>query len=220
MELKDSIVDVWGADMNVDSVFLKTCFAMLAPDEVNRAGNYRFNKDRDHFIARRGILRSLIGDYLNYEPRKVQFAYGAFGKPFVIDQPLYFNLTHSKDQVIFAFSRETPLGIDMELIKDGIDYMQVADHFFAPGEVASLRKKEGIDLRQSFYRCWTRKEAFIKANGDGLSFPLNQFEVSLKPNEQEALIEIRDSSDNVPMWTINNLNVRKDFFGALAYKNT
>jgi len=212
-------IHIWCLGLSDDSELFTQCFPLLSKDEKERADKFKFSDERDSFIHRRGALRRILGRYLEKDPGEILFNYGKFGKPFVIDHPLHFNLSHSKDQVIFAVSRKTPLGIDIERIKEDVDYLQVAQHFFSPSEVAGLNVKEGIELRRSFYRCWTTKEAFIKAIGEGLSFPLNQFDVSIDPNESAAILEIRNSNDSAERWTIKDLKVPDNYAGALAYRS-
>ncbi|MDA0194648.1 MAG: 4'-phosphopantetheinyl transferase superfamily protein [Bacteroidetes bacterium] len=219
-QLTDDIVHVWEVDLNVDPAFLKTCSRTLSPDELERANKYAFEKDHNYFIARRGVLRKLIGHYLNAKPDSIYFNYGPFGKPYL---PKYhdfqFNLAHSNGHALMAFSIKIPLGIDLEFINRNLEFDNIADHFFSRGETKSLKNVSTEQKAISFYNCWTRKEAFIKARGDGLTFPLDKFEVSIEPNDQKALIGLYHDSENAGDWTIKSLEVEGDFAAALAFKD-
>jgi 4'-phosphopantetheinyl transferase len=160
---------------------------LLSSEERDRAGRFRFLKDRNRFILARGSLRSLLGSYLRCKPENVRFAYGALGKPAVDGQSgalgLRFNLSHSKDLLLIAFARRREVGVDIEWIRAGADHENIAEYLFSPREVASLRSLPLTLQRESFFNSWTCKEAYAKALGTGLSERLVQFEVSLLRRE-------------------------------------
>src|SRR5262249_20133919 len=150
--------------------------SILAPDEKERAARFHFEHLRSAFIAARGVLRCLLGGYLNRHPGRVQFRYGARGKPALEpDAGIEFNLAHSGGLAVLAFASGCPIGVDLEQIRPIPELREIAARFFCAEEAAEIASLPSGERQRSFFRCWTRKEAYIKATGDGLSAPLDQF---------------------------------------------
>lgn len=169
---------------------------VLSADERERAARFHFLKDREHFIAARGLLRLLLSRYLDLPPQQLSFSYSPYGKPALAGErdctSLRFNVSHSHGVALYAFTLEREVGVDVEYIRQDVVGESIAEHFFSAQEVTSLRALPAGVQPQAFFNCWTRKEAFIKARGEGLSFPLDQFDVSLVPGEATALISTRN----------------------------
>ncbi|MCP4626149.1 MAG: 4'-phosphopantetheinyl transferase superfamily protein [bacterium] len=176
-------IHIWLASFRQPASIVNSLSGILSPDEQKRANRFHFAKDKKSYIIGRGLLRQIIGEYQEIEPRQIRFCYSKFGKPFFQNQThqrhLNFNLSHSKDFVLFGFVNDLKIGIDIEYIRPGPAEDGIAERFFTPNEVKVLRSLPLQHQRQAFYLCWTRKEAYIKANEQGLSMPLDQFEVSL-----------------------------------------
>ncbi|MFL6214166.1 MAG: 4'-phosphopantetheinyl transferase family protein [Blastocatellia bacterium] len=210
-------VHVWRARLDQPQR-LAEFSATLAPDEQARAARYHFQKDRDHFIAARGLLRLLLSRYLQINPANFSFCYSAFGKPSLASHhgaDLCFNISHSHDLALLAFAQGRELGIDLEWIRPEVAGEQIAEHFFSRGEVATLRALPERRQTEAFFNCWTRKEAYIKARGEGLSLPLNQFDVSLAPGEPAALLRAA-MSDETARWMMLDLTVGAGYKAALV----
>ncbi len=179
--------------------FLQT----LNDEERARAQRFHFDKHRHHFIVGRGVLRALLGRYLAMKPEALQFRYGAYGKPTLDGEhrqsPLRFNVSHSHETALFGFVQEREIGIDVEYIRRDFSTEDIARRFFTPNEVESIESNPEAERVAAFYRCWTRKEAYIKAIGSGLSQPLNQFDVNC-----------------LPEWSLIDLEPGEDYVGALA----
>jgi 4'-phosphopantetheinyl transferase len=192
---------------------------LLAPDECDRANRFHFKKDRDLYVSARGLLRTLLGRYLHVEPGRLRFRYSNFGKPSLVDaggMPLRFNVAHSGDQILFAFALARETGVDVERVRDDFATNEIASHYFSRQEVATL-KALPTDLRvESFFRCWTLKEAYVKARGEGLSLPLDRFTVSVDPREPAALVAVEDTPEEVSRWSLWDLNPCAGYAGALA----
>jgi 4'-phosphopantetheinyl transferase len=192
---------------------------LLTPDENDRANRFHFKKDRDLFVRARGLLRTILGRYLHVEPERLRFDYSKFGKPALVDtdgMPLRFNVAHSGDQILFAFALAREIGVDVERVRDDLATDEIATRFFSPHEVTTLRALPA-DLRvESFFRCWTLKEAYIKARGEGLSLPLDRFTVSVDPREPAALVAVEDVPEEVSRWSLWDLNPCAGYAGALA----
>jgi 4'-phosphopantetheinyl transferase len=166
----------------------------LSDGERQRASRFAFERGRRRFIVGRARLRHLLGARLGVPPQAVEFECGAHGKPALArrfaDAHLRFNLSHSDELAVYAFSRGGEIGIDVEAIRPLADPAAIAAHFFSRREHAAYRALDPRDRPLGFFQCWTRKEAFIKALGDGLTHPLDSFDVSLAPGEPAELLHI------------------------------
>jgi 4'-phosphopantetheinyl transferase len=185
---------------------------LLAPCERARAERFHFQRDRDRFIAGRGRLRRILGAYLQQSPNLLQFCYGASGKPAVAG-PLSFNLSHSGEFAALAVAR-FGLGVDIECVRPIEE--AVAERFFAADEVARLRRLPETQQTEAFFACWTRKEAYVKALGDGLSLPLDCFSVSLEPQESARLLRAGNDPAEPSRWQFHHFVPAPGFVGAIA----
>jgi len=193
-------VHVWRAWLDVSAGLLGQLEASLSPDERERAARFRFVKDRDRFVAARGILRDILARYLGANAAALRFRYEAAGKPALADSSeLRFNASHSHGLALYAVATERDVGIDIELIRPRVAEEKIAERFFRPAEAASLRTLPKEKQAEAFFRIWTRKEAYIKAVGTGLSMPLDSFD----PAE-------------VPGWEVRDLDPDPRYRAALA----
>ena len=216
-------IHIWRVSLTMSQGEIDRFSRLLASDEQEKAGRYRFEKDRNQFIIGRGLLRTLLGCYLGCEPRHVSFRYSSYGKP-SLGEPLassglQFNLSHSHQLALLAFTYTRDIGIDIEYMRPNVEFEQLAEHFFAPEECAVLRSVAPSARAETFYNCWTRKEAYIKARGEGLSIPLASFDVSLRPGEPAALLQSREDPAEVPHWSLHALFPGEHYAAALAIKD-
>ena len=213
--LEMGAVHVWRSSLDQPHDKLDRFRRMLEPDELNRASRFHFEKHRQHFIVARGFLRAVIGRYLEMQPEALRFSYGAYGKPgLASEHVLRFNLSHSHEVALLAVALDAELGVDVEHIRADFASEEIARRFFSRAEVEvfnALRKEERV---AAFFRCWTRKEAYIKAIGKGLSQALDAFDVTLAPDVQPALLRAED--DDVSRWWLSNVDVGEGYAGALA----
>ncbi len=197
-------------------------YSLLAANERKRAERFHFEKDRNRFIVRRGILRILLGCYLGVEPSRLLFSYGKNDKPVLADiydsTEMHFNLSHSEGLAIYAFTGDREIGIDIEQIRDIPDMEQIFERFFSPRENEVFHILPESRRKEAFFNCWTRKEAFIKATGDGLSMPLDKFDVSLVPGEPARLLRIEGDTEEAQRWSMQDLKDASGFAAALAVK--
>ena len=178
--LPDDEVHVWLALIPSARTRLNEWVQILSAEEGERAKRFRFDEHRERSQITRGLLRSLLGQYLGRTPQELSFAYNAHGKPEVKNCGVHFNTSHSGDYATFAFTRAGAVGVDIEKLRDDITRRdQIAEKHFAPGERAQLQAVPEQKRPRAFFDLWTRKEAFVKARGDGLFSGLNQFEVCL-----------------------------------------
>lgn len=217
VELATNEVHVWCADLNQDSALVEQFHATLTSDEQERAAKFYFPKDKQHFVVARGLLRLILGRYLDQAPAQLRFAYNAYGKPSVEATPsLHFNLSHSKGLALLGVSSDRELGIDLEYIRTDFPCEQVAKSVFSVSEQAILRSLPDALKHEAFFNAWTRKEAYIKALGQGLSIPLDQFDVAFVPGEPADLLEVRGTWDNAHNWTLQHLSPAPNYAGAIA----
>lgn len=196
--LEEGWLDVWRIDVRQPPAAVQELRALLSPDEEERAARYRFDHARESFVVTRAALRTLAGSYLEVPPREVAFGYTAKGKP---ELPgLTFNVSHGGDVAVAAFARSGRVGVDVEEIRPERDVRRLARRFFAPAENAALGVLDGQALVAAFYRCWTRKEAFVKAVGEGVSFDLRRFVVSVDAEARILSID-GDAHAAASWWT-------------------
>jgi 4'-phosphopantetheinyl transferase len=207
-------VHVYSARLEPDSARLACLNEGLAPEEHERAARFHFPIHRRHFIACRGMLREILAGYLEMVPAAVRFSYNAYGKPAVLDSGLRFNLSHSGGWALFAVTEGREVGIDIERIEARVAQEQIPERFFSSCEVAQLRALPLEQQTDAFFRCWTRKEAYIKARGLGLSLPLDSFDVSLAPGEPAALLR------GAGNYSLQELPAPEGFAAAVAAEGT
>lgn len=199
---------------------MQCLWQFLVPGEQARAERFIFPKDRTHFVVARGLLRVLLGRYLQRYPQHLYFDYGPHGKPELApdtgDGSLHFNVSHSHGLALYAITRQRDIGVDVEHVRPGFAEEHIAERFFSPREVAVLRALPVALQSTAFFACWTRKEAFIKARGDGLSLPLDQFDVAFAPGKPAALLYTAWDSHEAARWTLRDLAPGVGYMGAVA----
>lgn len=211
-------VHVWRASLIPPTRELHRLSRTLAPDEKQRAQRFHFAKDRDRFIAARGTLRALLGLYLDQPPEGFEFHYGPRGKPSLIGaaSSLQFNVAHSHDLALYALTCDRDVGVDIEHLQSRISGDEIAERFFSSEEVAALRVLPPAQQQEAFFNCWTRKEAYLKANGEGIAFGLDKFTVSLAPGEPAALLSTLLDPAEADRWSICHLDPGPGYAGAVA----
>jgi medium-chain acyl-[acyl-carrier-protein] hydrolase len=217
-------VHVWRASLDQSDGCVSRLKATLSSEELLRAGRFYFPKDRDHFIVGRGTLRSILARYLDRAPEEFQFAYSPHGKPALASEAngsgLHFNLAHSHGLALIAVTRGREVGVDLERVSQEFAGEPIAERFFSPQEVATLRAVPTSARREAFFHCWTRKEAYLKATGRGLSLPLDAFDVSLAPGQPAALLSHRAEPEAPRRWSLRQLNPAPGYVGAIAAEGT
>jgi 4'-phosphopantetheinyl transferase len=213
-------VHVWLLALDQSPSHVRSLLPILSEDELNRANRFHFQKDHDHYVVGRGTLRMILGRYLGTEPDRLRFSYTYYGKPALEKEfegeSLRFNLSHSHGLALLAVTRDRELGVDIEWIRAGIVDEQIAERFFSEKEVGVLRGLPRDLQDQAFFNCWTRKEAYIKAKGEGLSMPLAIFDVTLVPGEPAALLETRGDPPEAARWSLRELITAPGFAAAIA----
>jgi 4'-phosphopantetheinyl transferase len=218
--LAGRVIDIWVLPNRASDAACAEFERVLAPDEKARAERFRFDRLRKSFITTRGALRFLLARYVGRLPGNIEFHYGAKGKP-ALDSAIEigFNTTHSGDLAAFAFTGGCPIGIDLEHIHPLSEMQNIAVRFFCREEAAELAALPAEEQQAAFFRCWTRKEAYIKAIGDGLSAPLNNFRVTLRRGEPAQFIHIAHDIAAAKAWSLHDLGLTVGYAGALAYRD-
>src|SRR5712671_3150742 len=211
-------VHVWRATLAWPDAAAHRLEQCLSADERDRMGRFRFAKDRRRYLIGRGLLRSLLGHYLDLAPQGLRFETAAAGKPHLASGQgqLQFNLAHSGECVLIAIADGRAVGIDVEEVRDDLDAGEVAAHLFSSDEQRDLETLTGRAKIEAFFECWTRKEAYVKARGEGLSLPLDQFDVSLRPGEPARLIATRPDPAEAKRWHLSEMEVADGYKAALA----
>jgi len=215
-------VHIWRARLDVPWSW--TFDEALSLEDRVRADRFKFESDRRKFCAARASLRLILSRYLGVKAGRIQLETGEFGKPFLADnsvaEGLRFNLSHSHQVALISVSRDREIGVDIEFMRSDFATDEVAGHFFSPAEVAEFRAVPA-DLRtRSFFNCWTRKEAYIKARGEGLYCPLDQFDVSVSPNAPAMLLESRVDPTDAQRWIFKDIHAGDRYAATVAVEKS
>jgi len=210
-------VHVWKIGLLASQVRLEQLRTMLSDDELDRAGRFRFDRHRRRFITGRAVMRVLLGRYTGRLPESLGFSYNPQGKPSLKDEgSLEFNFTNSRDLSLLCVARRRQLGIDLEHLGRHADYAGIANRFFAEREIEELFSIPESRRHSAFLTGWTRKEAYIKALGTGLSLPLDQFAVTIDPEVDPLLISADDMPDEQDRWTFRHLQPEPGYVASLV----
>jgi 4'-phosphopantetheinyl transferase len=217
--LLEDQVKVWYRELSCDALDLPVLFEILSLDERERAQRFQAPKAKYEFVLTRGTLRMLLGSALGKHPNAVRFEYSDHGKPALgasEHSDLRFSVSHAEGIALFAFARSREVGVDIEFVERSGDLNAIAERFFSAREKETLRELSGSDSREAFFRCWTRKEAYIKARGEGLSIPLDQFDVSILKDKPPQLLATRPDPEEAARWSLHELTIRPGYVAALA----
>lgn len=213
-------VHLWSLDLDQSVESAQALALVLSPDEIQRAGHFYFEKDRRRFIIGRAWLRMLLGKYLHMKPEEVRLFYGKYGKPQVAEMDpgdvLHFNLSHSQDLALYAFTLNREIGVDVEHIHQLPEEDQIVAYFFSHKERAMFCKLPADQQHMMFFKSWTQKEAYLKAIGEGLSRSLDSITVSLVPNEPARLLQVKGEPEEHLRWSLQTFKPAPDYMAALA----
>jgi 4'-phosphopantetheinyl transferase len=213
-------VHLWRADLEAIGVEESRWQRALSSDELARASRFHFSRDRQHFVAARAVLRIILASYLATEAKKIEFCYSKKEKPSLGPaherSDLTFNVSHSGGIALFAFTRGREIGVDVEQVRRDSDSEAIARRFFSVHEQEQLAALPAEERGEAFFRCWTRKEAYIKATGDGLSLPLGQFDVSMAAGETNALLATRPDGSEARRWRLQEVPGGTGYVAALC----
>ena len=220
LSLSSDEIHVWRARLDVNVICFRHLRNTLTEDELSRAERFYVREVREHYIVARGILRTILGRYLHTAPQQLCFSYNVYGKPALIatgdDETLRFSVSHSHGLALYAVTRDRAVGIDLEYIRAEVEPEAIASRFFTRRENEALRAYPAGLRRSAFFSGWTRKEAYLKARGDGLSLRLDHIEVSLAPNEPARLLNVTGDRSETSRWSLQALSPWPGYAAALA----
>ncbi len=222
LRLQPGEVHLWRVKLEVEENILSSLFAALGKDERARGDRFRFPHDRRRYIVAHGALRSILGHYCGCQPEQIRFQHNSHGKPALAPEmqssraPLQFNLSHSHELALIGLTLNRQIGVDIERIRPELAEDRIAERFFSPREVAALRSLPATEQTHAFFRCWTCKEAFVKARGQGLSLPLDHFDVSFTPGQPAALLSVADIPGEASRWSLYTLTPAPGYTAAIA----
>ena len=222
LALPDDEVQLWRVDLEAVRINESRWLKLLSTDESARASRFHFPRDRQSFAASRAILRMILAGYLAADPGALSFSYSDKGKPslgpaYAVSR-LQFNVTHSGAIAMLAFTRQREIGVDVEQVRRDFEVEALAHRYFSACEQAQLAALPADERVDAFFRCWTRKEAYIKATGDGLSLPLSQFDVSLEIEEANALLATRPNESEASRWLLQDVPATPGYIAALCVR--
>ena len=210
-------VHVWHVDVRSAYARRNDLWRVLAKDERQKATDLLFADDQKRFVVSRGVLRVLLGRYLRAQPDSLVFGYNPHGKPFLVGTAgVRFSVSHSHGLVLLAFVRDRAIGVDIEHLREDLGLDEIASRHFATREVATLRSLPNSVRKEAFFACWTRKEAFAKAKGRGLTLPFNRFEVTLTPGEPAMLLDVEEDIREPFRWAMQELIPGPGYAAALV----
>jgi len=213
-------VHLWYLDLEDGRIGERECASLLSADETERAARLRFARDRRHFNICRGAVRMLLASYLEEEPSRLIFSYSAKGKPELggvhQSRGLRFNVSHSGDMACVGVTLERRIGVDIEAIRYDVEIKAIAQRFFSVSEQRDLASLPVDDQHRGFFNCWARKEAYLKALGSGLSLPLSEFDVSLRPGEPARLLATRPDANEAKRWTMLEPELNEKYATAIV----
>ena len=210
---------VWTVNLKENVAAVVELRKLLSMDEIARADKFRFESGRNEFTITRGVLRTLLGVALTVPPQELSFSYSSHGKPLLAGEfegTIELNVSHSDGMAVVSFARNHRLGVDVEKVRLDFEHRRIAERFFSENERKQLRGFAASEIPYAFFRCWTRKEAFIKAIGEGLSHPLSQFDVDLHSGQVARLLNTRPDPAEASRWTLFDIPVPAGYVAALA----
>jgi 4'-phosphopantetheinyl transferase len=224
-QLASDEVHSWCVSLNAPHERCVRLYASLTCEERNRSARFRFERDQQRFIIAHGVLHDLIGRYLGTQPDQIDFVYNAFGKPDLSPEfgnRLKFNISHSAALALVTIASGSDVGVDLEYVRAQSDYADIARHFFSPAEVDQLNAIPCHLYAEAFFSCWTKKEAYLKARGNGLAMSLNSFSVPVTTDPADAPVDLCVASSDFPAkrWSLYTLQPAPGYIGALAIEGS
>ncbi len=209
-------MDVWKIALDQPADVVAGLRGVLSVSEIERAERFRVDRGAERYVVGRGTLRRLLERYAGVPAKELTFDLNEFGKPELPGSEVMFNLSHSHGVALFAVTRGRAIGVDIERIREEVTSDKIAERFFSPAEASAISALPAHEQAEAFFNCWTRKEAWIKARGQGLSIALNSFEESLAPGEPARLLATRPDPEEAGRWSLAALACEPGYAAALA----
>ena len=219
LDLGPNDIHLWRILLDEAPGMVESFFHVLAEEEQERTQRYGCQATRGRFVVGRGLLRTILGDYLGQKPRAIEFTVNQAGKPILLGcSDVHFNVSHSHNLVVIAVTARCELGVDVERLRPFSNELGLAERYFSPRECRILRMLSPERRTEAFFHTWTRKEACLKALGVGLSYGLDQVEVSIYPEEPTRLVRLNGEENHAVPWSLLSLAPAPGYVGALALK--
>lgn len=220
---REGEIHVWTVPLDPPAQQVARLEPLLAADERARADRFRFHRHRRRYVVGRGVLRTLLGRYLGHDPAAIVFRYGPNEKPY-LDTPrgpaggpeLHFNLSNSSELAVVAVTVATEVGADVERLREMPDALSISERFFSTAERQVLAAVDDAERDRAFFHCWTRKEAYLKAVGTGITVPLDRFDVTLAPGEPPRMLAMEGDAERAASWSLFHLEPAAGYLGAVA----
>ena len=220
LSLSEKHIDIWRTSLDLPQRQIDEYKSLLAPDEIERADRFKVKRKYREYLISRGLLRRVLGHALRIDPAGLEFEYSEHDKPFLDlihkGRPVTFNVSHTHEQTLIAVTLEHALGIDIEHVRHDVQFRQLARRFFSAQEARELETYTEAGIPRAFFACWTRKEAFVKALGDGISFGLNEFSVAVDPFADDVALTTHWDPEEAGNWSLTNIRTDPDYIAALA----
>jgi 4'-phosphopantetheinyl transferase len=220
LELGVEYIDVWRSRIDLPRKEVEKYAETLSQQERERAAKFTFPDKYEEYVVSRGLLRKVLAQVLNQSACEFQFDYSASKKPYLSKQyaekTISFNLSHSHGQVLVAISVDRNIGIDIEKIRPNVEYEKLAKRFFSAAEHTALMLLPIGERVVAFFATWTRKEAFVKAEGKGIAFGLSEFDVNIGPRESPVMLATRWNPDDVSIWSMANIECEENYFATIV----
>ena len=218
--LPEGEAHVWFVRLQEMRRHFESVLETLSPDEVARAARFSFEEHRNEYALTRGFLRHIVGCYTAFAPRLLQFRYNSYGKPRLAAEcggdRLSFSLSHSRGVAVYAFTRDRQVGVDLEYFHHDVEFDEVAELYFSQREISVFLQLPSDRKRDAFFSCWTRKEAYIKARGEGLSLDLRSFDVAFAPAQPASVFSVGDDPNKTQRWSLADLSAPVGYTAAFA----
>ena len=217
---RPTVTHLWTIGLDLPAADQSALYRSLSNEERAQAARFVFDEHRRRFVNRRGALRSILAQYLAMRPHEIEFRTGRFGKPRLpqADKQLSFSASHSRDVALVAIASEGHLGVDIERVEELPDRHDIGRCFFTAREQSEIEQGSEDERTRSFYRCWTRKEAFIKALGVGLQYPLDRFDVPAAPLADDAFVAVHDRAQSATgAWAVRDLEAPQGYVAAIVH---
>jgi 4'-phosphopantetheinyl transferase len=220
LNLQNNDVHIWRTNLNLETELVKKSIKILSLDERKRAERYKFEKHRNYFIVARSTLRKILSNYLNLEPDRIKFDYSDRGKPSLSDchqqENLQFNLSHSQELALYAFTKNKKIGIDLEYCRPMPDAESIAKRFFSTNEYKWISSFSSNTQQEAFFRCWTAKEAYLKATGEGIAGSLEKIEIDLTGKN---LFKLKESDREISNWLLYTFIPEVNYLATVAVES-
>jgi 4'-phosphopantetheinyl transferase len=220
LSLSAETVDIWKIDLKLGNDHIFAHSKILSRAELDRADKYVSGKKSREFIITRSSLRIILGHVLGRHPGTLEFDYTRHGMPYLVpgtgSPDVRFSVSHSHDLALIAVTLDQPIGVDIEKVREEIDYESLARRFFSEQEHRAIMDYEGKGKPRAFFATWTRKEAIVKATGNGIASGLKQFDVSVDPDQPARLLATRWEKEIQSSWSLTNIEAGPDYMACLA----